>query len=206
MAATAATDTNASAAQQQVDATNAATSQILGLAAAAGSHAPPALRKLVDGLSDAELSAFRATGQVAGTSSAIVRVKGKDVRINVNGTGQAVANAHAVANAIAGVRSKDVFLNTYIDTIVRGPSASGAGSAPGLAGLLGLNGHAHGGPVTSGWATINEQGAEAVHLPNGATVLPHANTMAMLGRTQRQRPAGRCRWSWWGTRQRRSRP
>jgi hypothetical protein len=148
-----ATGTASDQAKSRMD---AQTGTILGLAAAAGSHAPPALRQLVAGLTDAEISAFRATGKVDGTRQAIVKVKGKDVKINVNGSGQAVANAHAVTNAIAGVKSKDVYLNTYINTIVKGPATQ----PKSLSGLLGIQPHASGGESLPGVELTGEDGPE----------------------------------------------
>lgn len=37
-----------------------------------------------------------------------------------------------------------------------------------------------GGPVGNGWAGINDQGRELVHLPTGSTVIPHGQSEAML--------------------------
>lgn len=156
---------------------DAETATILGLAAAAGEHAPPALQQLVNGLTNAEISAYAATGKVDGTTQAILKVNGKNVAINVNGTGQAVANAHAVANAIAGVNSKTVYLNTYIRTIVQGPGVNTG--APGMAGLLGL-GKADGGNLDAGMPTlVGEKGPELV-FPNRAGFVATANQTKQL--------------------------
>lgn len=143
--------------EQNTAATQAEIGQIIGLAAAAGDHAPPALRRLVDGLTNAQTSAYIATGKVAGTRQEVLRLHGKDVRVNVNGTGQAVANAHAVANAISQIHDTSAYINTYVNTIVRGPSAA----AGGMGGLLGIGGHADGGDMAANLPTmVGERGPE----------------------------------------------
>lgn len=89
---------------------------------------------------------------------------------------RAVDGVTAVVNgaqaAIDGLRGRSVPITAYLTGVSNVTNAINS--------LLGSH-HASGGPVTSGWTTINEEGQEAVHMPNGATVLPHANTSAMLG-------------------------
>lgn len=162
-------------------ATQAEIATILGLAAAAGNNAPPALRQLVAGLNDSEISAFAATTKIAGTRQAVVQLpNGKTITINVNSNGQAVAAAtNGALNSIPNVTNK--YLDFYVNTIVRGPGAATAGSAGGMAGLLGIAGHASGGSTAPDRPFIaGEQGPELV-LPNGRSqfVMTNRQTRAM---------------------------
>jgi hypothetical protein len=164
----AAAHSNASASDLAKFKSDAYTASVLGMAAASKGHLTPALQEMVNGLTQAQVSAFEATGKVNGTSQAIVKVNGKTVKINVDGTGQAVANAKAVQTAIDKVHGKSVYLNTYIDTIVKGPGASAIGSAPGLAGLLGLSAphRAKGGPVLAGMPyVVGDGGGPEIFVP-----------------------------------------
>jgi hypothetical protein len=166
--AAAASHTNASATDLAKAKTDAFAASVLGMAAASNGHLSPALKTMVSGLTDAQLSAFAATGKVNGTHQAILNINGKTVKINVDGTGQAVKNANAVKTAIAGVKSKTVTITAQYLAIVKNPGASAAGSAPGLSGLLGLNApkRALGGPAMAGLPYIvGDGGGPEIFVP-----------------------------------------
>jgi hypothetical protein len=160
---------NASASDQAKFKTDAYTGSVLSMAAASNGHMTPALQSMVSHLSAAELQSYRSTGAIKGTHTEIVKLpNGKSIKINVDGTGQAVTNAHKVRDAIAGVKSKTVYLDTYINTIIKGPGASAIGSAPGLSGLLGLDAphRAKGGPVLAGMPyVVGDGGGPEIFVP-----------------------------------------
>lgn len=90
-----------------------------------------------------------------------------------------------IANRSAGQVGSDVgnMANMIAGSVSRAGSApSGGGHA--LSGMAagGAVGAAAWGGAQGGWTWMNERGAELVHLPMGATVMPHSNTVSSLMR------------------------
>jgi hypothetical protein len=164
--AAAAHDKNGTASDKARVSQQAETATILGLAGAAGKNAPPALKAMVAGLTDTQTAAFAATGKIAGTHTEVVNLpNGKTIKINVDGTGQAVKNVNAVKTAIAGVKSKSVFLDTYVNTILKGPATTNKS----LSGLLGITPphRAKGGPALAGMPyVVGDGGGPEIFVPN----------------------------------------
>jgi hypothetical protein len=174
VAAATASHANGTEQQKAKARTDAYAAAVLGMAAKSDGHMTPALKRMVAGLTDAQVSAFTATGKVKGTTQAIVKFHGKSVRVNVDGSGEAVAHANAVRRAIDRVHSKTVHINTVLDTVINGPGAHPIGKAPGVAGLLDLGGRAVGGPVMAGQAYIvGERGRELFVPRQSGTIVPN---------------------------------
>ncbi|MGH3096942.1 MAG: hypothetical protein ACRDMV_13205 [Streptosporangiales bacterium] len=117
----AAENKNGTAAQKADAKHRAYVSTVLGLAAAAGTNAPPALQKMVNGLSASEIGAYKATGAVNGTHHAVVTLpNGKKIAINVNPNGQAVvSNTQKAIDNLHG-KTVQITVKTLFPTLMGG--------------------------------------------------------------------------------------
>jgi hypothetical protein len=180
--------TNASASQQAKIQEQAETGTILGLAAAAGKNAPPALKQMVAGLNSSEIAAFAATGKIAGTRTEVLRLpNGKTIKIQVNSNGQAVTGQtqaeidHMRGRAIP-LTAVDHVTGT-VNQIIRQNSGkvihvelSTSGGA------ISLGHRAGGGPVTAGMPYIvGERRAELFVPKTDGTILPSVPIASSAG-------------------------
>jgi len=88
-------------------------------------------------------------------------------------------------NAVATLSFQFPGLVEGLDAVSALNRIAGAGQAAGeqaasWGSLRNAERHAAGGPWGGGWGTMNEQGAEAVRLPNGSTVIPAGQTQQMM--------------------------
>lgn len=158
----------------------AETATILGLAAAAGNNAPPALRQMVAGLTDSQIAAFAATGKIAGTRQEVLRLpNGKTITIAVNSNGQAVTGAtqraidHMHGRALP-VTAVDRVTGTVNEIIRRNNGRVVHVEVSPSGGAISLFGHATGGiDLPAGRALAMAAGGVATPMSGSiATVVP----------------------------------
>lgn len=157
-AAAVAHDRNGTASDKAKVQQQAETATILGLAAAAGKNAPPALKQLEQGLTDSQIAAFNATGKIAGTKQAVITLpNGKKITINVDSDGVAVAKQ--TQQALDRLRSKVVTL-TVLEQIKTFPGSL----LPGTGGRI--SHRAMGGPAMAGMPyVVGDGGGPEIFVP-----------------------------------------
>lgn len=128
-------------------ATSAMTAEIVRLATAAGNTAPPALRQMINGLSDSQLAAVGVHREVDGAGNAVYRLPdGKTLKFpnDANAARLDVVDLHTAIDRVPTTKTTTFLLN-YVRSIT-GPSAPS--QAPG--GVFPLGANAAGGMVGLG--------------------------------------------------------
>lgn len=161
---TAATD-----AQKNADGQAAYAAEVIKMAAAAGSAAPPALRQMVAGLSETELAANGATRSIEGTGTMVYNLPGgKTIKIEAND--QASWKIIGVQEQLAGIQDKwvriDIHQVTTFDTIYKESAPGSQPFSQGRKAAGGPVGAASGG-ARSSITRVNEMGPELGREQNG---------------------------------------
>lgn len=187
--------TAASEAGRAADGQRAYAHEVLEMASAAGDSAPPALRQMISGLSDADLTAMRAARSVDGAGNAVYRLPNGKTMV-VSAEDDATWKAQRVQQALAAIKPFWTVTLTVNEVIRSGYGTAGTvpGSRPlsqgGLAaggGVGSVRAHAAEGGARSGSVLVNELGREWGRAPNGIVrdletgtqVIPAGNVNAM---------------------------